>query len=181
LNNKPGVNLLPDLSENTVAHIKKQVNKIKRQGDIIVVSIHWGGNWGYNIAPKQTAFAHKLIDAAGVDLIHGHSSHHAIGIEVYKHKLILYGSGDFLNDYEGIQGHENYRGDLALMYFPSIDPMTGKFVRMQMIPMQIKHLKVNNASKKDTRWLKRILDREGKKFGTQVHQDKNNILTLEWD
>lgn len=40
--------------------------------------------------------------AAGVDVVHGHSSHHAKGAEVYRGKLILYGAGDLISDYEGI-------------------------------------------------------------------------------
>jgi len=178
---KPGVNLLQDLSDKTMNSIKEKVEKIKQQGDIIIVSIHWGGNWGYEIAPAQVKFAHKLIDEAGVDVIHGHSSHHVKGIEVYKDKLIIYGSGDFLNDYEGISGHEYFRSDLALMYFPSIEPSTGKLIRLQMIPTQIKYFKVNKAAKADALWLKEILNREGKKFGTQVKRNKDNILTLQWN
>jgi len=40
--------------------------------------------------------------AAGVDVVHGHSSHHAKGFEVYAGKLIIYGAGDLISDYEGI-------------------------------------------------------------------------------
>src|SRR5690606_24185118 len=88
--------------------------------DVVVVSVHWGGNWGYAIPPAERAFAHALIDSGSVDVVHGHSSHHAKGIEVYRGKPILYGCGDFLNDYEGISGHERYRGDLSLMYFVTV-------------------------------------------------------------
>ena len=35
--------------------------------------------------------------------MHGHSSHHPRPIEVYRGKLILYGCGDLVDDYEGIQ------------------------------------------------------------------------------
>ena len=75
----------------------------------MVASVHWGSNWGYDIPREQTVFAHRLIDEAGVDIIHGHSSHHVRAIEVYKDRLILYGCGDFLNDYEGISGYEEFR------------------------------------------------------------------------
>jgi Putative enzyme of poly-gamma-glutamate biosynthesis (capsule formation) len=77
---------------------------VKQQGDIVVASIHWGGNWDYKVPREQREFAHKLIDEAGVDVIHGHSSHHIKGIEVYRGKLIMYGCSDLLNDYEGISG-----------------------------------------------------------------------------
>ncbi len=108
----------------------------------MVLSIHWGGNWGYEIEPAFQTFARDVIDRAGVDLVFGHSSHHAMGIEVYRQKLIIYGAGDFLNDYEGITGHESYRGDLSLMYFPSVDPATGRLVELTMVPTRIRHMQV---------------------------------------
>ena len=178
---KPGVNLLKDLSDKTVNSIKEKVEEIEQQGDIIVISIHWGGNWGYEVAPAQVKFAHQLIDEAGIDVIHGHSSHHVKGIEVYKDKLIIYGSGDFLNDYEGISGYESFRDDLGLMYFASVEPSSGKLLRLQMTPTQIKHFKVNRASAFDAQWLRDILNREGKKFGTRVKLNKDNTLTLQWN
>jgi poly-gamma-glutamate synthesis protein (capsule biosynthesis protein) len=154
---------------------------VKQQGDIVVASIHWGSNWGYDIPPEQREFAHKLIDEAGVDVIHGHSSHHVKGIEVYKGKVIIYGSGDFLNDYEGIGGFEQFRNDLALMYFVSVDPSNGKLSHLQMTPIQIKNFKANQASRADSQWLRDVLNREGKKFGTRVELNQANSLTLKWD
>ena len=181
LKDKPGVNLLKDLSDNTVRQIKEKVGKVKKQGDIVVASIHWGSNWGFHIPPEQIEFAHKLIDDAGVDIIHGHSSHHVKGIEVYKDKPIIYGCGDFINDYEGIGGYEDFRDDLTLMYFVSIDPSNGKLVHLQMTPMQIKHFKANRASMADSLWLRDTLNREGKEFGTRVELNKDNVLMLQWD
>ena len=177
---KPGVNLLRDFSDQTVRYIKTRVLDVKQKGDIVVASIHWGGNWGFQVPYEQSEFAHKLIDEAGIDIIHGHSSHHVKGIEVYKERPILYGCGDFLDDYEGIGGDEYYRGDLGLMYFVSMDPSTGRLVSLHMTPTQVKHFKVNRASGADAQWLKEILDREGKKFGTRVRLNRDNTLTLEW-
>ncbi len=176
---KPGVNLLPDLSEPTVRYIQKQVESVKQPGDVVIASIHWGGNWGYEIPAQQIEFAHQLIDRAGVDLIHGHSAHHVKGIEIYRDRPIFYGCGDLLDDYEGIGGYEAFRDDLGLMYFATLDSSTGKLVNLQMIPTQIKRFRVQLASTEDLLWLKAILNREGKRFGTSVQWDSNKTLTLE--
>ncbi len=178
---KPGVNLLKDLSDKTVHYIKEKVQEVKQQGDIVVASIHWGGNWGYEIPCAQTEFAHKLINDASVDVIHGHSSHHVKAIEVYKEKPIIYGCGDFLNDYEGIGGYEHFRDDLALMYFVNVDPSTEKLACLQMTPTQIKNFKANRASRADALWLRDTLNRESKKFGTRVELNKDNTMTLQWN
>lgn len=177
---KPGVNLLRDLSDDTVVHIKDMVDEVKKEGDIVVASIHWGSNWGYGIPSSHVEFAHKLIDRARVDAVHGHSSHHIKGIEVYRGRPILYGCGDFINDYEGISGYEYFRDDLGLMYFPSFDPETGDLVSFRMIPTRIKHFRVNRASREEALWLRDILNREGRGFGTSVHVGADNTLTLRW-
>ncbi len=176
---EPGINLLPDLSEATVRHIQKQVKKVKQPGDVVIASIHWGGNWGYEIPTQQIEFAHQIIDHAGVDLIHGHSSHHVKAIEIYGEHLILYGCGDLLDDYEGIGGYEAFRDDLSLMYFASLDGSTSKLVNLQMIPTQIKCLRVQRASTQDILWLREVLNREGKRFGTRVQWGNNKTFTLE--
>jgi poly-gamma-glutamate capsule biosynthesis protein CapA/YwtB (metallophosphatase superfamily) len=164
---KPGVWLLPDLSMAGIESIATQVRAVKQRGDIVIASIHWGGNWGYAIPAEQRYFAHALIDRAGVDLVHGHSSHHPRGIEVYRNKLILYGCGDFLNDYEGISSHEEFRGDLTLMYLPELDH-DGRLLAMDMRPMQTHRFRLRQASPDDSRWLARVLDRESRKLGSGV-------------
>lgn len=177
---RPGVNLLQDFSEKTVRGIRDRVEQVKSGKDIVIAAIHWGSNWGYEVPREERQFACRLIDEAGVDIVHGHSSHHVKGIEVYREKLILYGCGDFLNDYEGISGHEAYRGDLVLMYFVSVDCSTGRLISLQMIPMQVKRFRLNRTSRDDAAWLRDILNREGKKFGTGVELDTDNTLTLRW-
>lgn len=176
---QPGLHLLPDLGSDTVETIAEQVIALKAPGDVVVFSVHWGSNWGYEIPPSHRRFAHDLIDVAGVDLVFGHSSHHPRGIEVFRQKLIVYGAGDFLNDYEGIGGHEQFRGDLSLMYFPDLDPATGQLVSLQMVPLQIKNFRLQHASAQDAAWLRDTLNRECEKFGAGVAlQDKYLILTF---
>lgn len=176
---RAGVNLLPNLSVRTVQQVKRQVDELKQAGDIVIASIHWGSNWGYSVPTRHIDFAHRLIDEAGVDVIHGHSSHHPRPLEVYNDKLIIYGSGDFINDYEGISGYEEYRDDLALMYFADIDPGPGKLVQLQLVPMQIKGFSLRRASKNDSLWLQETLNREGRSMGTRLRLTEDHILTLE--
>lgn len=80
-----------------------------------------GAPTGAMILQAHRQFAHRLIDEAGVCLVHGQSSHHPIGVEIYRGRPILCGCGDFINDYEGIRGYEALRPHLALAYFVDID------------------------------------------------------------
>jgi poly-gamma-glutamate synthesis protein (capsule biosynthesis protein) len=176
----PGVNLLPDLSDGTADSIVEQVLGVRQPGDVVVASIHWGENWGYEIPRRQRAFAHALIDGAGVDIVHGHSSHHAKGIEVYRGKPILYGCGDFLDDYEGIGGNEKYRDDLVLMYFPGIDPESGRLVEFGMTPLQIRNFRLNRPTREDTAWLREVLDRESRALGARIEAADKGRFALRW-
>lgn len=176
----PGVNLLTDLSEATAVRISDQIARQRQPHDVVVVSIHWGPNWGYEIEKEQRHFAHLLIDYANVSIIHGHSSHHAKAIEVYHERLILYGCGDFLNDYEGIQGYEDYRGDLTLMYFAEINPTSGDLVTIEIVPLQIRKFSLIRPSGLDIDWVKQILDRESRGFGTRVTVLSPGRLALSW-
>lgn len=177
---RAGVALLRDLSQSTVDRIAERVGGAKRPGDVTVLSIHWGGNWGYGIPQEQQFFAHRLIDSAAVDVIQGHSSHHPKAIEIYRDKPILYGCGDFLDDYEGISGHEDFRGELVLMYFAAIDSSTRKLLRLQMAPFEIKRFRLQRATHEDATWLKDTLNREGKGLGTRVILNADNRLMLQW-
>lgn len=173
-----GVNLLPDFGEVTVGRIADQVAYVKQSGDLIIASIHWGPNWGYEIPEEQCSFAHALIDRAHVSVVHGHSSHHAKAIEIYKNQLILYGCGDFLNDYEGISGYEEFRGDLTLMYFVGFDCRTGFLTDLELAPLQIRRFQLVPASGADILWLQQTLDGESGKFDVRIRLKPDGKLTI---
>jgi poly-gamma-glutamate capsule biosynthesis protein CapA/YwtB (metallophosphatase superfamily) len=177
---KGGVFWLSGPNDPSLERLKSIIGKHRNPGDIVVVSIHWGSNWGYDIPSGRRSFAHRLIDEAGVDLIYGHSSHHPIGMEVYEGRLILYGCGDFLNDYEGIEGHESYRPDLSLMYFPSLDPATGKLFELTMAPMQIRRFQLHRATGEQARWLAGKLSRKSASLGVSIEKGERGFLELKW-
>lgn len=177
---RAGVNLLKALSPSMIDAIARQVCTDRQALDIVVLSIHWGGNWGYDISREEQHFAHQLIDTAAVDVVYGHSSHHVKGIEVYRGKPILYGCGDFLNDYEGIGGNEGFRPDLALMYFPTLDATTGKLLEFILVPTQTRHFRVNRAPSNGVGWLLETLNREGESLGTRIERRPDDTLVVRW-
>lgn len=174
----PGVNLLPDLSARTVGRVAEQVRAVKEAGDVVVASLHWGGNWGYEISKEEVAFAHGLVDEAAVDVVYGHSSHHPKAIELYRGRPILYGCGDFVDDYEGIGGYEEFRDDLVLMYFPTVRASDGRLSALALVPLQIRNFRLNRASAADAAWLCSVLNREGERFETRFALGPDNALAL---
>jgi poly-gamma-glutamate capsule biosynthesis protein CapA/YwtB (metallophosphatase superfamily) len=93
-------------------NLKGSIQEAKSKSDFLIFSLHWGPNYQWYPDASIRQLAHKLIDW-GVDLIHGHSSHHVQGIEIYKGKPIFYGCGDFIDDYAV---SSVFRNDLGCLY-----------------------------------------------------------------
>lgn len=157
---RAGVALLPEDPDKAVAWVQERVAPLRREDDVVVLSVHWGPNWGFDVAFHQRALARALIDRAGVDLVFGHSSHHPKGIEVYRGKLIVYGAGDLINDYEGIGGQESYRPDLGLAYVADLDPGTGRLRGLEMLPYRRRAFRLNRAEDEEVEWLAHMLRRD---------------------
>ena len=177
---RSGVRLVRERSLHDADAIVTNVRRHRRAGDVVVVSIHWGGNWGFAIPPEQRSFAHRLVESGAVDVVHGHSSHHVKAFEVHAGKLILYGCGDFLTDYEGIGGHELYRSELALMFFPLLDPATGELLELHLSPMRTIRFQSRFADEADRAWLHTTLARECAPFGIRIDPARNARLTAHW-
>ena len=175
---RAGVRFLQGLTRRIVRSLGEEIRAVRGPRDVVVASIHWGPNWGFEVPDEQREFAHRLIEDAGVDVVHGHSSHHAKGIEVHQGRPILYGCGDFLNDYEGISGTEEYRDDLVLMYFVTLN--VAGLVRMRMVPLQLRRFRLQPASESDVTWLREKLDRESAAFGTRVQSGSDGSLEVAW-
>ncbi len=154
---QPGVALLPDLSDAAADEIVERMRAARRPGDLALVSIHWGANWGWSVGEDEIRFAHRLVDG-GVDIVHGHSSHHPRPIELYEGRLILYGCGDFIDDYEGISGHEAFRDDLRVMYFARLRA-TGELEALDLVPLRARRMTLERASAEESAWLDDTLRR----------------------
>lgn len=173
-----GVWLLRSLSGDVIDEIGAALAEVRRPGDVTVVSIHWGPNWGYEVPLGHRRFAHALIEQAGVDVVHGHSSHHPIGIEIHRNRPILYGCGDLINDYEGIGGHEQFRPGLGILYLATFGE-TG-LSRLEMVPMRLRQFRLQHGDHEDVAWLARTLTHASRTFGTTIEETGNGRLQAVW-
>jgi len=146
-------------------------------GDIALVSVHWGSNWGYAVDAAQIRFAHRLIDE-GVDVVHGHSSHHPRPIEVYRGKLIMYGCGDTIDDYEGISTYEAFRHELRLLYFASVDAESGGLAVLRMVPMRMRRMRLERPPDEDAEWLRASVMEMSRRFATRIDISTDGVLRV---
>ncbi|TFB55627.1 CapA family protein [Cryobacterium tagatosivorans] len=95
----PGVHFVPiDLGDHRAGELLALVRRTRGRVDLLIVSAHWGGNWGFEVPGDHRTFARALIDA-GADVVYGHSPHVVRGVEVYRGRPIIYSAGDFVDDY----------------------------------------------------------------------------------
>jgi poly-gamma-glutamate capsule biosynthesis protein CapA/YwtB (metallophosphatase superfamily) len=99
---KPGVRTEP--LEADVDAMARVVSSAARMADYVIVTIHSheGGRDRTMPADFLVAFAHAMIDA-GAHMFVGHGPHVVRGVEIYKHRSILYSVGDFIFQNETLQ------------------------------------------------------------------------------
>ncbi|RST05323.1 CapA family protein [Streptomyces sp. WAC05374] len=174
---RPGVAFVPEPTYEAAAAITGRVREAVRPGDVVVASVHWGSNWGYAVGREQVRFAHALVDG-GVDVVHGHSSHHPRPLEPYRGGLVLYGCGDFIDDYEGITGYEQFRDDLRPLYLVTVEPGSDRPPAVRIVPLQAWRMSLRHASREDGEWLRATLDRVSRGFGARVGLDPDGTLVV---
>lgn len=95
----PGVAYAPvDAAHPLGRRLREVVRATRPAVDVLIVSAHWGGNWGAEVPAEHRALAHALVED-GADLVFGHSPHIVRGIEVHRGRPVIYGAGDFIDDY----------------------------------------------------------------------------------
>ncbi|GMF38060.1 unnamed protein product [Phytophthora lilii] len=130
------------------------------RGGPLVLSIHWGPNWAYLDHDDTWAqvfrreFAHRVMDELGVDLIYGHSSHHIRGLELYRGKLIVYGAGDLVNDYEGFANRDDAAyNTLGALFLVDLDMNNGTLAQLCLVPTFMNRLSLQRVkSRSYERW-----------------------------
>lgn len=121
-----------------------------------------------------------MIDECGIDIVHGHSSHHVQGVERYKSKLIIYGCGDFVDDYAV---KEQYRNDLSGVWQVTVaegdasgdDQVKGglELRTLEMYPTVIRRFQVwkLDADEADAKWVREKIRDLSAELGTKVVMD----------
>lgn len=173
------------------AQLSPLITIARLNSDFVIFSVHWGPNYQWIPDKKIQELAQWMINA-GVDVIHGHSSHHIQGVEIVQRQntsrgLIIYGCGDFVDDYAI---DEQYRNDLSalfqlhLSYLPSEDGRS-KLVRLQSLsiyPTRCSNFQVNRLSLEDMDWewtkekLAQLSNTEGKTW--KVGQNSELFLDI---
>lgn len=149
--------------------IIKDIEKIKNNVDFLIANIHWGPNMRDHPSAEFIEFAHQIIDA-GVDIIHGHSAHIVQGIEIYKNKIIMYDTGDFIDDYAV---DPILRNDLSFLFQITFEGK--KIKQVNLMPVKISNMQVNFARGDDKKFIIDRMINLSQEFGTYFEENENDI------
>lgn len=159
---KSGTNYIDISAKEQRQKVLEAIVQVRKKTDIVIVSIHWGPNMQEAPPAVFIAFAHDMIEN-GADIIHGHSAHIFQGVEVYHNKLVLYDTGDFVDDYVVDPLLKNNHSFLF-----KIEVTSKGIERLKLIPVLISDYQVNLATGKSYEWsIKRMRQLSGR-FGTIV-------------
>ena len=99
-NNRNLINYYKDQNGNIrKEEIKKDINELKKNSDVVIVIMHWGLEFRYEPNSEQKELA-KYLNELGVDIIVGSHSHNISPMEVIgdEHKtLVYYSLGNFVS------------------------------------------------------------------------------------
>lgn len=153
-----------------IKKIEKDISEIREKVDILIFTIHWGPNMRQKPSKSFQEFAHKVIDL-GVDIFHGHSAHIFQGIEVYDSKLILYDTGDFVDDYYVTPSLRNDRS-----FFYIIEVSKKGVVSARLIPVLISKMQVNKAKGEDYAEIVSRISMLSKDFNTEIKETEKGVF-----
>ncbi|KCZ72611.1 putative enzyme of poly-gamma-glutamate biosynthesis (capsule formation) [Candidatus Methanoperedens nitroreducens] len=167
----PGTNYIQiTLADKVMRKVRAAIDEARSLSDIVVFSIHWGPNMRLRPTPGFVEFAHAVIDM-GVDIFHGHSSHIFQGVEVYRERLIMYDTGDFIDDY--YVGPEE-KNDQQLLFIVILSG--GRIKRLEMIPVEISMCQVNTARGDVHKEISDRITMLSAEFGTSVKKRNGRLV-----
>ncbi|HEV2356861.1 MAG TPA: CapA family protein [bacterium] len=140
----PGVHYVPvDPRDRRFARLLTVIKEARRTNDLVIVSAHWGPNWGYAPPDEHVTAAHLFADA-GADVVLGHSPHVVRGVEIYRGRPILYSCGNYIDDY-AVDAIE--RNDESFVF--CLDYAAGALQRLLLAPTMIEDFQARLAQGPD--------------------------------
>ncbi len=157
----PGVYYVPVLEgDRRVGELLDLVRRTKARTGLVIVSAHWGPNWGSAVPSGHRHLAHALIEA-GADVVYGHSPHIFRGVEVHRNRPIIYSAGDFVDDY-AVDPVE--RNDQSFIFLLETDAALPRSLRLH--PTLISDFQVRLAGG-EAQGIARRMQKLSKHLGTQ--------------
>lgn len=168
-----GINYIDVRSSPDRGRALRAIGQLKEKADLVIVSIHWGPNMIERPNRHFMEFGRQMI-SGGADIIQGHSAHIFQGIEIYRQGLILYDTGDFVDDYVVDPYLKN---DHSFFFIAELEKNTIR--SLKLVPVLISQYQVNRANEKESRWSFNRMQEFSSEFGTRITDTGEVLLEQE--
>ncbi|GAA0224779.1 CapA family protein [Haladaptatus pallidirubidus] len=138
--------------------------------DLLVASLHWGPNMRTEPTVEFREFARWLTEQ-GVDVVHGHSAHVFQGVEIVDGTVVMYDTGDFLDDYAV---DSERRNDRSFVFELTVED--GDCTELRLHPTEIYDLAVHEAEHYASNWSMQRMDTLSSAFGTQFEREDDGLV-----
>ena len=138
--------------------------------DLLVASVHLGPNMVERPSAGQERFARWLADA-GVDVVHGHSAHAFNGVEIRNGSVLMYDTGDFVDDY---RVDPELRNDRSFLFVLAVEE--GRPRELRLYPVQIRDCAVHEATSETARWCRRTMRGRSEPYGTEFREEDRALV-----
>jgi poly-gamma-glutamate capsule biosynthesis protein CapA/YwtB (metallophosphatase superfamily) len=114
-------------------YVKKDIQKVRTQADLVVVSFHWGSELMTTAKDYQRELGRLSIDW-GADLVLGHHPHVLQELELYRGHLIAYSLGNF------VFGSESDKTNTSIILLCTFKGKS--LVRIEAVPLDVNNYRV---------------------------------------
>jgi poly-gamma-glutamate synthesis protein (capsule biosynthesis protein) len=139
-------------------------------GQLVVLSNHWGPNMVLRPSAAFRTFTRTAVDA-GVDLYYGHSAHVFQGIEIYRDRLILYDTGDFLDDYAV---DPVLRNDWSCLVMATYEGR--RLGRLELLPVVLTYARVRRATGTTLQAILQRVQSLSAELGTRLRRHEDRLV-----
>jgi poly-gamma-glutamate synthesis protein (capsule biosynthesis protein) len=137
---RPGTCFLPiSLAPHVLERAAEAIDAARARADLVVVSLHWGADLVQRPNELVRRFCRALVDR-GADVVLGHGTHVFQGVEIHRDRPIVYGAGDFLDDFAI---DPVARNDWSFLFRVAFDG--GRFAGLEMAPVVLRNASVRRA------------------------------------
>lgn len=111
--------------------VRPALAALRPRVDLIVVSVHWGIDYG-DVTPTQRTWGRQLA-AYGADLVVGHHPHVAQGVALHGDTIVLYSLGNFV--FGGTTRFASIEASRRLGWIADIEVEDGRIVALSLVPV----------------------------------------------
>ncbi len=149
---QPGIHYVNVFKSETLKLLAEEIALLATGVDHVIVSFHWQSNWARHIGRNYRCLAHALVEA-GATIVWGHSPHHFQGVEWIDGSVVLYSTGDLVDDYAV---DPKFRNDRQLLFNVLVNEQGVEQVKAH--PIELEYARTRKAGTVARAWI-------GERFG----------------